>query len=477
MRTTDLRQLLYGNSDPYSTWPCRTEFPTYDRYLHTHITEEVIDHLLDTCPEGLWLEVGSMYGGSAIKAAEMMRLRETKRPILCVDPFCGDVSMWEINAADPELLDCEGSRVTILDKFIGNVISAGFQDAITPLPVTGTIGMRLLERFIEDGKIDKGPSVIYLDSAHEWEETYIELKTAWRILDNGGCIAGDDLDWPAVKHDLRKFSQEIGVSIEERSGGQWMVRKPIDHPHIPSPFFISQLESKPDEHTEQHPTQIDHIFSTNKEEIKIRNFDLVYEKKLWGWQGNGSGTGSMMHTTVAARELFERLITDHGVRIIVDASVGGMEWWPEVLEKHPEVKFYGYDISSIKTEENRERFKDRKNWEFYQGDLINTTYPSCDLLICRHTLNHLSATDVIRSLINLKTSNARLLAITQHEVDELFNEVPIAKDTPGCIDYRPIDLKKAPLNMPDPWMEIDDADAEDVQIEWKRKFSVWKKED
>ena len=145
-----------------------------------------------------------------------------------------------------------------------------------------------------------------------------------------------------------------------------------------------------------------------------------------------------------------------------------------VLEKHPEVKFYGYDISSIKTEENRERFKARENWEFYQGDLINTTYPSCDLLICRHTLNHLLATDVIRSLINLKTPNARLLAITQHEVDELFNEVPIAKDTPGCIDYRPIDLKKAPLNMPDPWMEIDDADAEDIQMEWKRKLSIWK---
>ena len=83
----------------------------------------------------------------------------------------------------------------------------------------------------------------------------------------------------------------------------------------------------------------------------------------------------------------------------------------------------------------------------------------------------------MRSLNNLKNSDSKLLAITQHEVDELFNEVPIAQDTPGCIDYRPIDLMKSPLNMPAPWMEIDDADAEDVQRDWLRKFSIWRKED
>lgn len=219
---------------------------------------------------------------------------------------------------------------------------------------------------------------------------------------------------------------------------------------------------------------LENIFTVGTPEKTLRDFDKIYSRELWGWEGNGSGTGSMMHTTVAVRDLFERLIVEHGVRTIVDVSVGGMEWWPEVLDKHPEVKFYGYDISTIKTAENRERFKDRGNWEFYQGDLIDTTYPACDLLICRHTLNHLLAIDVIRSLVNLKTSDAKLLAITQHEIDELFNEVPIAEDTPGCIDYRPIDLKKSPLNMPAPWMEIDDADAEDVQMAWLRKFSIWK---
>ena len=223
------------------------------------------------------------------------------------------------------------------------------------------------------------------------------------------------------------------------------------------------------------PQDLERIFSTGDRIEKRKDFDEIYSRGLWGWEGNGSGTGSMMHTTIAVRDLFSRLIEEEEVRSIVDISAGGMLWWPEVLEKYPAVKFYGYDISKIKTKESQERFSHRPNWEFHVGDVAETIYPKCDLLVCRHTLNHLSVSDVIKSMENLKKSDARMLAVTQHEVDDLYNEALIAEGTDGCIDYRPIDLRKPPLNMPTPWLEIDDADAEDVQMDWKRKFSIWKK--
>ena len=208
----------------------------------------------------------------------------------------------------------------------------------------------------------------------------------------------------------------------------------------------------------------------------MRNFDKIYERKSWGEEGNGSGTGSMLHTTVSVRNFITDLIQNQGVRKIVDVSVGGMTWWPEVLDQFPEVEFFGYDISLIKTKENKEKFREKSNWKFYFADLVSKKdYPDCDLIICRHTLNHLSKEDVLKSIDNLKQVNYRFLGITQHAVNEIDIQKYIQFDTPGCIVYRPINLSGEPIGMPRPIMEIDDADAENIQINWQRKFSIWVK--
>jgi hypothetical protein len=208
----------------------------------------------------------------------------------------------------------------------------------------------------------------------------------------------------------------------------------------------------------------------------MRNFDKIYERKLWGEEGNGSGTGSMLHTTVSVRNFITDLIRNQGVRKIVDVSVGGMTWWPEVLNQFPEVEFFGYDISLIKTKENKEKFREKSNWKFYFADLVSKKdYPDCDLIICRHTLNHLCKEDVLKSIDNLKQVNYRFLGITQHAVNEIDIQKNIQSDTPGCIDYRPINLSEEPIGMPSPIMEVDDADAEDVQMNCQRKFSIWGK--
>ena len=58
------------------------------------------------------------------------------------------------------------------------------------------------------------PDIIYLDSAHEADETYLELVNAWRILPNGGVLLGDDWSWDAVKNDVVKFSKIIPIDME-----------------------------------------------------------------------------------------------------------------------------------------------------------------------------------------------------------------------------------------------------------------------
>jgi len=246
-----LSHQLYSGRDPYSPWKGISSFPTEDRYPHTNITLEVIDEVLERSPTSFWLEVGSMYGGSAIKAGSRTKELNLQTEIICIDPFCGDVGMWESSYLlrnSPGsgygfcFLDQETIRPNILEKFLGNVIKAGLQEMILPIPVTGIVGMRLIERFIEDNIIKEGPGIIYLDSAHELDETYLEMKIAWRILKNGGVLFGDDISWIGVRHDLYKFSDEIGIPFEVRKGGHWILQKPLDYHHIPSPL-LDHLEN------------------------------------------------------------------------------------------------------------------------------------------------------------------------------------------------------------------------------------------
>ena len=48
-----------------------------------------------------------------------------------------------------------------------------------------------------------------MDSAHEKDETFIELSLCWDCLTNNSILFGDDWDWIAVRDDVIKFSNTI----------------------------------------------------------------------------------------------------------------------------------------------------------------------------------------------------------------------------------------------------------------------------
>ena len=90
-------------------------------------------------------------------------------------------------------------RPRIFETFMANVADLGHEDMILPIVVGGLVGMKLLARMKERGRIDKLPDIIYLDSAHEKDETYLELTQAWAILRECGAIIGDDWNWRKVR--------------------------------------------------------------------------------------------------------------------------------------------------------------------------------------------------------------------------------------------------------------------------------------
>jgi hypothetical protein len=158
-----------------------------------------------------------MLGGSAIRAAEVIKSQAAATEIVCVDPFTGDVNMWaweqpKKNAKEWQFLRLERGRPTIYDRFLANVNAAGHADIVLPIAATSIVGIKLLQRLANEKRLSSLPSVIYLDSAHEPDETFLELQNCWALLEPGGVLMGDDWSWDSVRNDVLRFVRTVRIN-------------------------------------------------------------------------------------------------------------------------------------------------------------------------------------------------------------------------------------------------------------------------
>lgn len=222
--TQEIRSLLFPNQD---LWKDRTKADWL--YPHTNLVEENVSWVLSGRKDVFWLEIGTMLGGSALVVANTAKKKNINIDLLCIDPFTGDVNMWEWESdlyinKQWRFLSLQNGAPTIRQRFLANVFESGYSEIITPIQATGIVGMKLIERLYLKQKISRLPDVIYVDSAHEEMETFLELKTAWSILADSGALMGDDLNWPAVRNDVYKFSSLVEKNLIT-FGNQWAILK------------------------------------------------------------------------------------------------------------------------------------------------------------------------------------------------------------------------------------------------------------
>merc|ERR1712217_805996 len=78
---------------------------------------------------------------------------------------------------------------------------------IVPFPVTSVVGARWLQA---TGFV---PSLVFVDSAHEVDETYDELCLFFNLLEPGGILMGDGYGEQAVRLDVDRFVSEKGLAL------------------------------------------------------------------------------------------------------------------------------------------------------------------------------------------------------------------------------------------------------------------------
>lgn len=140
-------------------------------------------------------------------------------------------------------------RPRILERFKANVLNKQHEDMIIPVQTTGLIGMKLIKRLREQGRISSLPQMLYLDSAHEADETYLELQIAWRLLPPCGVLYGDDWNWEAVQTDVWRFVEDLTLAPLTLFDDHLQLTQPVDGIGLlgKSQWFIQKPPS-------EHPT-------------------------------------------------------------------------------------------------------------------------------------------------------------------------------------------------------------------------------
>lgn len=198
------------SSDPP---PCYETHPTVSANLaaatkYTHIVPEVALYALrHSYRNGYFIEAGSLYGGSAMRWIELaLTLFPRDSFVLhCIDPGTGDVNMWNNLFG---MLNAYQGRPHIMDQFIANMAAKGYLDLVVPQQTTALVGMRSLARQLwQKQPLALRPDLIYLDSAHEKDESYLELVEAYNLIPDGGFLVGDDYAefWPGLVSDILRF--------------------------------------------------------------------------------------------------------------------------------------------------------------------------------------------------------------------------------------------------------------------------------
>jgi predicted O-methyltransferase YrrM len=208
-------------------------------YPNTNIQPDLVEGILSELQPGFWLELGTMLGGSAIETARCVKQLGLNTSIVCVDPFTGDVNMWAWEKAlrekgEWQYLRLEAGRPTIYDRFLANVRTDGHDDTIVPIVCTALVGLRLIRVLVDQGRLSQLPQVVYLDSAHEPDETLLELQSAWALLSPGGVLFGDDWLWPSVRGDVRTFSR----TVEADTGRMVAFLRRFDESHLDGNVFL-----------------------------------------------------------------------------------------------------------------------------------------------------------------------------------------------------------------------------------------------
>ncbi len=201
-----VRELIYGDIDPYSDLSFvegrRLDLQGWNS------DSPVFRSVIQKVEPDLIIEVGTWKGASAINMSEISKeINHNDVEIICVDTFLGSSEHWFDNYKKLSL-NINLGYPSLFHQFMTNVVLTESTDTITPFPIDSFSGADFLK------SVEVNADIVYVDAAHDYESTYLNIKKYWPLIRSGGVMIGDDLvGWPGVEEAVNKFAEENSLEI------------------------------------------------------------------------------------------------------------------------------------------------------------------------------------------------------------------------------------------------------------------------
>ncbi len=211
---------IWAGSEPFLSFPrglYQTDLQGWGQQHH-YLPEAIVarDKLVV-------IEIGVWKGASSIVMASRMRDRGIRGTVICVDTWLGSAEHWIAPDWIPSLGRTFGWP-NLYYTFMSNVVSAGLQDHIVPLPADSINASEILRYH------GVAADVIHLDAGHDYRSVISDLSAWWPVLKPGGLFIGDyyldNGDWPGVRQAFDEFFRALHLSRFEYGGGKCRIRKP-----------------------------------------------------------------------------------------------------------------------------------------------------------------------------------------------------------------------------------------------------------
>lgn len=154
-------------------------------------------------------------------------------------------------------------------------------------------------------------------------------------------------------------------------------------------------------------------------DILKNKFTETYVNYKWkvGDGESKSGEGSSLYFTENYREELLSIIEKYSIKKILDCSCGDWNWMSKISDNL--IDYTGIDIVDELVKTNNEKFGS-ENVRFISKDMnsfLDETNENYDLIICRHTLEHLP-TDYNLKMINLSREKTKYFLISSQDSND-----------------------------------------------------------
>ena len=192
-----------------------------------------------------------------------------------------------------------------------------------------------------------------------------------------------------------------------------------------------------------------------------RTFTRKFEKHVSLEMDALSGPGSDLAQTRAIRAALPGLLRELNVRTMLDVPCG--DWfWMKTLDL--DVDYTGADIVDALIQRNTQEFADVRR-RFVQLDVQRDALPKVDLVLCRDCLVHFPLSGIALALANLKRSGSTYLLTTTFVDRGSNDDIRVGR-------WRPLNLERAPFNLPAPLRSIDEECPEPANRD--KRLALWR---